>query len=256
MGNATDTSRSILVIVATLGVIAFNLMAAIGRVNNVTPEIISAKYPTPITPAGYAFAIWSLIYLGLIAFSIYQALPKNVEKFRGIRTLYIASCVLNCGWIYFWHHDMILVCLGLITALLVTLLFINIKLKKPSSYAEYWAASAPFSIYFGWVTAATIVNFAIALTSLGVTMSPTAATVFGVACILLAGALAVIVRLKLRNYLYPLAIAWALTAIGVKQSGHTLIVAAAALGTVAGLIAACSFVMNLNSSISPRVVNE
>jgi hypothetical protein len=53
-----------------------------------------------------------------------------------------------------------------------------------------------------------------------------------------------------------LAIAWALTGIGVKQSGHTLIVTAAALGTIACLIATCSFVMNLNSSISPKAVNE
>lgn len=252
MGNATDTSRSVLVVIATLGVIAFNWLAAAGWINNVTPELISAKYPTPITPAGYSFAIWSLIYLGLIVFSIYQALPKNAEKFRSIRTLYIVSCVLNCAWIYFWHHDMILVCLGVIAALLATLLFINIRLKKSGSYAEYWAASAPFSIYFGWVTAAAIVNFMIALSYLKVEMSPTAGTIAGVICIAIAGTLAVIVRLKLTNYLYPLAIAWALTGTGVKQSGHTLIVVAAALGTVAGLIAACSFVMNLNSSISPE----
>lgn len=256
MGNATDRSRSILVIIATLGVIAFNWMAAAGRINNVTPDLISAKYPTPITPAGYAFAIWSLIYLGLIVFSIYQALPKNAERFRSIRTIYIVSCVLNCGWIYFWHHDMVLVSLGVIAALLATLLFINIKLQKSAMYSEYWAASAPFSIYFGWVTAAAIVNCFVALRYLNVQMSAASETILAVVCILFAGALGVIVRAKLTNYLYPLAIAWALTGIGVKQSGKTLIVAAAALGTVACLIAACSFVMNLNSSISPREANE
>lgn len=256
MGNATDTSRSILVIVATLGVIAFNWMAAVGRINNVTPELISAKYPTPITPAGYAFSIWGLIYLGLVVFCIYQALPKNAEKFRSIRTVYIASCVLNCGWIYFWHHDMILVCVGMIALLLVTLLFINLRVTETASYADYWAVSAPFSIYFGWVTAATIVNFVVALSYLKIEMSPTAGTVLGVTCILLAGALGVIVRTKLTNYLYPLAIAWALTGIGVKQSGHTLIVVAAAIGTVACLIATCSFVMGLNSSISTKQVDE
>jgi hypothetical protein len=58
----------------------------------------------------------------------------------------------------------------------------------------------------------------------------------------------VIIRLKLANYFYPLAIAWALTAIAVKQSGKTLIVAAAAVGVIACLIAALSFVMNMPSS--------
>jgi translocator protein len=252
-----DRPRSILVIIATLGVIVFNWFAATGRINNVTPDVISAKYPTVITPAGYTFSIWSLIHLGLIAFSIYQALPNNLMKFRKIRTLYIFSCVLNCGWLFLWHHDMVLPAFGLIIVLLATLLFINIQLKETGSYAEYWAAAAPFALYFGWVTAAAIVNFAVLLYSLGYQMPGNPGIVFGSACLLIAAAIGVFIRVKLTNYLFPLAIAWALTGIAVKQSGKTLLVSAAAVGTVACLIATCSFVMNLNSSISPRTkVNE
>jgi len=62
--------------------------------------------------------------------------------------------------------------------------------------------------------------------------------------------LAVFMRVKLTNYFYPLAVAWALTAIAVKQSGQTLLVSAAAFGVIACLIASLSFVMNLNSSES------
>lgn len=250
MANMMDISRAALVIMATAGVIVFNWLAAFGYINGTTPDIISSRYPTILTPAGYAFSIWSLIYVGLIAFSIYQALPKNLEKFRGIRTVYIFSCLLNCAWIYSWHHEMILACLGIIIALLATLLFINIRLKNGGSYAEYWAAEAPFSIYSGWVTAAAIINFTIALGSLGVTVSGPGATVLGVICILVAAGLGIVGRIKLTNYLYPLAIAWTLTAIAVKQSGKTLIVTAAAVGVVACLITACTFVLNLNSSTS------
>ncbi len=74
----------------------------------------------------------------------------------------------------------------------------------------------------------------------------------GIGLILLAAALAVIVRIRLNNYLYPLAIAWALTGIGVKQSGQTLIVVATAVGTIVGLIAALSFVVGLPSTDNPR----
>jgi translocator protein len=247
-----DRSRPILVILATIGVIAFNWLAAVGRVNNVTPEAISAKYPTVITPAGYAFSIWSLIYFGLIVFSIYQALPKNLEKFRSIRTVYILSCVLNCAWIYAWHGEMILICLAVIAMLAASLLFIDLRLKNNLSYGDYWAANVPFGIYFGWVTAAMIVNSVIALGVLGVDVSGPAATWVGVIAVLIAAAIGVFVRVKLIDYFFPLAIAWALTGIGVKQSGKTLIVSAAAVGVVACLIATCSFVMNLNSSISPK----
>lgn len=252
MANGTDRVRSALVIAATLGMIAFNWLAATGKINGVTPDLISDKYPTVITPAGFAFSIWVLIYLGLIVFSIYQALPGNLERFRGIRTVYILSCLLNCGWIYCWHHEMILPCLVIILALAAVLLFIETKLKNSGSYAMYWAATAPFSLYFGWVTAAAIVNFAITLGTLGVNVSGPGTTLLGVVLVLLAAAFGVLVRVKLTDYLYPMAIAWALTGVGVKQSGHTLIVCAAAAGLVACLIAACSFVMNLNSSISPK----
>jgi hypothetical protein len=247
MANKTDISRAALVVIATAGVIVFNWLAVLGYINNTAPDVISYLYPTIITPAGYAFSIWSLIYLGLIAFSIYQALPKNLERFRGIRTAYIFSCLLNCAWIYSWHHERMLACLVIIIALLATLLFINIKVRNGESYTEYWTVSAPFGIYFGWVTVAAMINFVLVLGSLGVTVTRPGATLLGVICVIVAVALGVIVRIKLTNYLYPLAIAWALTAIGVKQSGQTLIVAAAALGTVACLIAAGSFVVNLPS---------
>jgi hypothetical protein len=239
-------------VIATIGTIAFNWLAAAGYVGGVTPAEISEKYQTLVTPAGYAFAIWSLIYLGLIAFSIYQMLPGNLAKFAGIRTIYIISAALNCAWIYFWHQDQIAVCLLIIALWLFSLFLINQRLKGVSDLAGYWAAKAPFGIYFGWVTAATLVNFAIALRYFNVDLSASAWTWIAVGLIIFAAAMGLVVRFKMANYLYPLAIAWALTAIGVKQSGQTLVVVAAAFGTIACLIATLSFVVNLPSADTPR----
>lgn len=254
--TGADRIRAFLVPLATIGTIAFNWLAAIGRVNGVSPSEISDKYPTPITPAGYAFSIWSLIYLGMIAFSIYQLLPANAARFRRIRSLYIMTCALNCGWIYFWHSDQISICLVLIFLLAVCLFLINLSLRETEGTGEYWFAKAPFSIYFGWVTAATLVNFAILIVHWNVQLSPGTWTAIGVGLILFAALLGVLIRIRLVNYLYPLAIAWALAAIGVKQSGQTLIVVATAVGTIACLIASLSFVVNLPSTDNPRTVNE
>ena len=254
--SGTDKFRSYLVLLATIGMIAFNWLAAVGRVNGVSPSDISDKYPTPVTPAGYAFSIWSLIYLGMIAFSIYQLIPANAARFRNIRSLYILTCALNCAWIYMWHSDQIAICLLLIFALAVVLFLISQRLRTTDGMGEYWFAKAPFGIYFGWVTAATLVNFSVMLVHLGVELTPSAWTGVGVGLILLAAALGVIIRIRLMNYLYPLAIAWALAAIGVKQSGQTLIVVATAIGTIACLIATLSFVVGLPSTDNPRTVNE
>lgn len=250
--TGTDRLRSILVLAATLGMIGFNWMAATGRLGGVQTNDISDKYPTLVTPAGYAFSIWSLIYLGMIAFSIYQMLPANVARFRPVRSLYIFSCALNCAWLYFWHEDQIIICFFILLALCITLFFINAIFRRPESLVDAWIAKAPFEIYFGWTTAAMLINFAIMLKSVGIPESPGAEKLLAITLILIAGGLAILLRLKLVNYFYPIAIAWALTAIAVKQSGQTLIVTAAALGVVACLIASLSFVMGLQSSETSR----
>lgn len=250
--SGADRFRSYLVPLATLGTIAFNWLAASGRVNGVTTGEISDKYLTPITPAGYAFTIWSLIYVGMIAFSIYQLTSSNAARFRNLRSLYILTCALNCGWIYMWHSDQIAICMLLIFLLWVCLFLISLNLKNTVGMGEYWFAKAPFGIYFGWVTAATLVNFAVLLVHLDVDISAGSWTWVSIALILFAAAMGVLIRMRLNNYLFPLAIAWALTAIGVKQSGQTLIVVATAIGTIACLIATLSFVVGLPSTDNPR----
>lgn len=234
--------RQFLVPLATAGVIFVNYLAGTGKINNVTPEVISDKYPTIITPAGYAFAIWSLIYLGMIGFSIYQALPGQTEnpRFRAIRTVYILNCVANCAWIYLWHYEMILAALVVIFVLLGTLVFINVKLRTAETTAETWLAKVPFSIYFGWVTVASILNASIALVYLGVRTTDLPAQICGALLIVIAVVLGVIMRFKLNLTAYPLAVAWALTAIAVAHGGETIIVVSAAIAVIILLLTALS----------------
>lgn len=248
MSDKSERLKQILVIVATVGVIAFNYLAASGYLGGVMPNFISDKYPTRITPAGYAFAIWSLIYCGLLAFSIYQALPSKIERFRRWRSVYILNCAANCAWLYFWHHEMIVICVAVILVMLGTLAVINSDLKKTDSLAEFWFVKFPFGLYFGWVTAATILNVTIAMIYLNVQMFDSIAVIVGAGLLLTAVALGVIIRFKLNNPFYPLAIAWALTAIAVKQSGETLIVAASAVGVILLLIVALTYLVNMNQT--------
>jgi hypothetical protein len=237
-------------VAATLGVIGFNWLSATGRLGS-SPGTVSAKYETLLTPASYAFSIWGLIYLGLVLFSLYQLLPANLLRFRAVRSLYIFSCALNCAWLYFWHGEHVVICFVIILALSVTLLVINYQLRDPASLSEAWLTKATFGIYFGWVTVATLINLVVVLKFGGPALSGGAENAIAIVWIIAAAALAVIVTLKLSNHFYPLAIAWALTAIAVKQSGQTLIVVAAAVGVVTCLIASLSFVMNLRSSDNP-----
>ncbi|MEP7076157.1 MAG: TspO/MBR family protein [Acidobacteriota bacterium] len=249
-GYSTDRLRAILVLIATFGTIGFNFMSAAGYINGVTPEVISDRYPTIVTPAGYAFTIWSVIYLGLVVFSIYQLLPSQIERFRAIRSLYIVSCLLNCVWIYFWHAEAIAVCFVVIFGLWLTLMLIVSRLRDYRGIAETWILHAPFGIYFAWVTAATLVNFAVMLVFLGKMPTGNAGVWLGGSLLLVSAATAVFVRIRYLNFFFPLAIAWAATAIAVKNSSLTWIVVAAAAAVVVGLVTTGSIVTTLKDSTS------
>jgi benzodiazapine receptor len=252
--DRTDLLRSILVMLATLATVAFNVLAAAGYINNVTPAEISARYPTVITPAGYAFSIWSLIYLGLFAFSIYQMLPSKLMRFRGVRTLYIASCVLNCAWIYFWHNGYIGLCVFIIAGLAFFLVLIVSKFVVVESMIEALICKTTFGLYAGWVTVAAIVNLFVYLRSID---NPAAVSqTFGIVAVIAATGAAVAVTWRYTNYLFPVAVAWALTAIAVEQSGKTALVLACAGGVIMCLLLAVSFVLAFPSSARPLVENE
>ncbi len=250
--------RQILVPIATIGVIFVNYLAATGNINNVSPEVISDKYPTIITPSGFAFAIWSLIYIGMIAFSVYQALPSktNDQTFRKIRTIYLLNCVANCAWIYFWHHEMILLALGVMVVLLGTLFWITSKLRATESIAETWLVKIPFSIYFGWVTVATILNLSIALAYLGIKFNGTSEQIIGAIFIAVAVLFGLLVRFKLKLYAYPLPIAWALVAIAANHGTSTIVVIACAVGVIVSLLTALSFVFDMKSTSSQVEINQ
>ena len=135
--TSADHLRAILVLLATVATIGVNYLGAAGVINGVTPAQISDRYPTVLALANYSFSIWGLVYAGLLVFSIYQLLPANIEKYRRIRTIYIASCLLNSLWIYFWLHDRITLCFAIIVLLGVCLFLINRFLRTSKSPGEY-----------------------------------------------------------------------------------------------------------------------
>jgi hypothetical protein len=246
--NIADRMLGLLVIVATVVVIGANALAALGLVNGVTPATISDRNPSLITPAGYAFSIWSLIYLWLVGFAVYQLVRPLINGLRRIRLLYLASCVLNCAWIWFWHHGFIGICVVCIALLTVALFMIVRQFSPPASFQEALFTKAPFGLYFGWVTCAALVNLNIAATT--VIASDSMLRVLGIVSIAAVTAAAILVCWKLHNYFFPLVAAWALAAIAIKQTGQTAIIFTAVFGTIVCLLTAGTIVTKLKDSTS------
>ena len=63
---------------------------------------ISDRYPTLITPAGYVFSIWGVIYVLLGIFVVFQALPseRGKEYQKRIGSLFLLSGIFNMMWLF------------------------------------------------------------------------------------------------------------------------------------------------------------
>jgi hypothetical protein len=243
-----DRIQQILVVAGTVLTLIFNWLASTGILGGISTGAVSDKYPTLITPIGLAFSIWGLIYFGLIIFTIVQSRSKNKETLRSVRTLYLVTCVLNSLWLYLWSLEMMVACLVVIVLLLITLAAINIRLQKVESKELYWFAFVPFGIYFGWVTAATILNATIALVSMGVTFGDRTDTLVGTLLLVVAGLIAISVRFAMKNYFFSLAITWAALMIGIGNSANLPITIGATIAVVFSLISAGLFVIDMKGS--------
>ena len=134
-----------------------------------TAEISDAN-PTLITPAGFTFAIWGIIYLLLGIFVVYQALPSKKEKdcLSKIGPFFILSSILNIVWLFLWQYEFLAFSTVIIFLLLLSLITIYMRLnigKSTVSIGEKIAVHLPFSVYLGWITIATIANVAVTLVS-------------------------------------------------------------------------------------------
>jgi translocator protein len=228
----TNTSASLLRfgnIAALVVTIVINGLAGTTLLNNRTTADVSAAYPTLITPAGYVFSIWGVIYILLVAFVIYQALPsqKNNPYQKQIGALFILSNILNSVWLFLWQYDYITVSVVVMFALLATLIAIYVRLgigKAKTPFRETLLVHVPFSVYLGWITIASIANIAAALVSVnwdgfGISPETWAILVLTVALII---ALAMIFTRK--DIAYTLVIVWALAGIATSQSAYANIV--------------------------------
>src|SRR4051812_1152572 len=128
--KATDTLRQILVLVAAIATIAFNALSQAIPIGGNTSADISNQYPTYFTPANYAFAIWGIIYLLILSYAVYQALPaQRTNSDAGkIGWLFILTCILNCLWLTLFQYNLIFLSVVVILAFLLTLIAIYLRL--------------------------------------------------------------------------------------------------------------------------------
>ncbi len=189
---------------------------------------ISDANPTLITPAGYVFSIWGVIYLLLGIFVVFQALPSQQGKDfqKKVSWLFVASSSLNVGWLFLWQFEQLGFSIVLMFLLLASLIMLYMRLKigkSKTALSEKLAVHLPFSVYLGWITIASIANVAVAAVSVNWDGFGIAAETWAVLVLIIALLTALLVIFTRKDVAYGLVIIWALTGISVKQSGNAMI---------------------------------
>ena len=186
-----------------------------------TPAELSALYPVQLTPAGYVFSIWLLIYLLLAGFLIYQFVADNDDRLDRVGSVFAASCVFNIAWIFAWHWERVGLSLLFMIGLLFMLGTLYQRINRGRHYPAlvgWWLLNVPFSLYLGWISVATLVNATVFLYERNLytsALGPYGWTVLG---ILLAAVLAGMAIRERRDLIYALVIIWALSGIGVANA--------------------------------------
>src|SRR4030065_2376230 len=127
-----DILRQISVALTILATIVVNVLANALPINGQNTGAISDRFQVYFVPAGYVFAIWGVIYIGLIAFAIFQALPGQREnpRLRATGWWIALGGLANSAWIFLWHYQLfpltVIAMLVLLAALIITYLRLGI----------------------------------------------------------------------------------------------------------------------------------
>lgn len=229
-GSNSDLRRQITTLAAVLGSIAINTLSNVFPLNGVSVgELSNTLFASvQIIPANYAFAIWGLVYIGLITFGIYQLQPTQRENPRLHHSGYLLAiaCLSQCAWIYLFLSRLFplsnLAMLGILIPLIVLYQRLEIGRERVSRQ-ERGFIHLPISIYLGWISVATIVNVAIGLYSLNWDGWGIAPSVWTVVMMTIASVIAAAISVQRHDTAYVLVIVWALVAIAIRQANTPLI---------------------------------
>ena len=239
-----DTLRQIVVAASAVAAIIGSFIgsgAAGGtQIQNASNGALSAD-STLIAPGGPAFSIWSVIDLGLVAYAVWQFLPKQKTEHRHRLLGYpvAASLLLNAAWILSVQFDLLPLSVPIIAVLLAVLayIFVLILRHRPSNTVDAIVTDGTMGLYLGWVCVATAANISAVLVAAGFNgfgLNPNAWAVFVLA---VAAAVGVALAIYGKGRLAPAAsLSWGLAWVAVARFSGELLSTPAATAALVGAI--------------------
>ncbi|MGY6528345.1 MAG: tryptophan-rich sensory protein [Cyanobacterium sp.] len=236
-----DRLRQWVNFIAIVAAFAINIWANIAPREELTiGEISTTFFPNVlIIPANYAFAIWGLIYVGLISLAIYQVLPTQSKNPR-LRQMgyYLAiSSLSQIIWIFLFQSQLfalsVMAMVGILIPLILLYLRLGINLTN-LPFLPRWLVNFPISIYFAWISVATIINIASALEIAGWSGWGISPELWTVIMMIISTIIAMVIIWQRRDSIYGGVFVWAFVAIALRQGQNPTLAIIA--GVLAGLL--------------------
>lgn len=226
LNNFVNRSVKVSVAVTFVLMIVVNALANILPINGIGTGTVSDSYQNLFAPAGVTFSIWGIIYLLLAAYTLYQIgyfqdkISETKAKLMDrVGIVFSLSSIANTIWIFTWHYMNISLSMLLMLAILGCLIYINRLIQAAElDRREKLFISLPFSVYFGWITVATIANATILLVSIGWDGFGLSEPVWTVIILLVGLLIGTVTLLKNRDYAYGLVLTWAYLGILIKHT--------------------------------------
>ena len=252
-----DIFRQISIVITLIITIAVNILSNALPFNGLTAPEVSASFEIYFVPAGYVFSIWGVIYLGLVAYAIYQALPAQREnpRLRKIGWWFVLSSAANSAWLFLWHYGYFPLSVVAMLVILSSLIMIYLGLgseKGDIPPLERWGVHLTFSIYLGWISVATIANISGTLNSVGWGGFGLSPEIWTIIMLAVATALAGLMAYTRQDIAFLLVLVWAFWGIGVEQANTPQIATLAY--AAAGLVALFALLVGVWKLRQPRAL--
>ena len=259
-------SRLPLAIVNLFGflvVVIVNALATTIPLGGKTTGQLSDQYPNLFVPSGLTFSIWGVIYIllgnyavyGLI-YSVRKSEPTN-DFMERIGILFIVTCAANAGWILAWQYEILPLSLAFMLILLVTLITIYNRLNVGRSKAEpteKYLVHLPMSVYFGWISIATIANVTALLVAYKWNRFGIREEIWAIIMIGIGIVLGLIMLLSRKDIFYALVVDWAVLGILLKRTAGTATPAKGVM--VITIIGICLLTLGILVQIARRKVYQ
>jgi hypothetical protein len=203
--------------------------------------IVAEEVRSPITPASYAFVIWSPIFLLCALYALTQALPARRADpvYRTIGWWTAGAFLANGAWTYVFTNRLyslaqIIIFASFVCAGCAYFRFARALAGAEPAPVDNWIVGPALGLLFGWITAATIVGLASTLVAQGFSRDGQRAEVVGAGLLLIGGVAAFITILASRTgpssawIAYAAAALWAFFAVVVAQRASSLLTTGAA----------------------------